>query len=498
MNRKTRSISAVLLFSAAALVLFSVIFMQFPVFAKGLPENGGFARTYESGAAPAADSIAAKAAEDYTNPPAITEFASRLLYCADNSANIIPFGGFESTERQLWEKEPLSGCGFVSISGRARTGSSSLKISSGKKINESEIIWADTAPDTDYVLSVSLLGEFLGGGNYGEFSMSLINGKTLSSLGYGSSATAAVTPPNWDNRWHRRAVEFNSGDADKIGILITAGRVCCYIDDLIICKKDAASYSPSAADISADPALKRGEPATVIISGGGEAKCDAADNLFLQSGKLSVCGDSTDNFDGCKKLFSMPEIHNTSNTVIKYNSVRANKYNIVKMFRTEPYTRYAVSVKLRAERQGNAAFTVLTPEKRLLKISPAGISGKWESYVAVIDTKSDTELGIGIFDGGGELTADDIVICRYTDADIKEIVNNTEKLSVFVEASELYCPPGDVNCDENINAEDLAMLKIYLLNGETPADLYTANVNRDIMYDINIIDLVALKKLLSK
>ena len=96
-----------------------------------------------------------------------------------------------------------------------------------------------------------------------------------------------------------------------------------------------------------------------------------------------------------------------------------------------------------------------------------------------------------------------MVFCKYSEAVISDggyPENNIETEyspdTFEVDFSQFAYPAGDVNTDTDLNAKDLTLLKKHLLSIEDLTDNSNADCNED--GNINIVDLVCLKKLISK
>lgn len=369
-----------------------------------------------------------------------------------------------------------------------------------KKSAKTAVMQMTLSRNTDYVIAMSLLGEFLSEDNLGSMQILLTDGETGAALDTGYLAFDGICPTRWDNEWHRRAVEFTTGDSGIIGINIIANSASCYIDDITVCEAVNATNIPQASDIAADPSLKTTYNSAILAEEGTHiVKCDSDRDLVGDlSGLETILRDN---------LVDMTrDYKNPLKTVLNYsNTFVLRRHSPVQWIKVEKSTRYIGYVKIRGEEDGNAAFTVITNSKspvRLLKYSPAN-DGKWQSYCFVIDTNDDTTLGLGFYDGGGSISIADMVFCKYSEAVISDggyPENNIETEyspdTFEVDFSQFAYPAGDVNTDTDLNAKDLTLLKKHLLSIEDLTDNSNADCNED--GNINIVDLVCLKKLISK
>lgn len=391
--------------------------------------------------------------ENYLNPPTITDFVSKNFYSFDSAENYFSAGDFESEPENGWNTEGFIDSGIVSISDeRSRGGEKSLKVSINGDKKQIAIMWVDLKKNTDYVISMSLLGEFMSENNLADMNIQLINDKTGFAISTGHSVCNGITPTRWDNDWHRRAVAFNTGDSDKIGVRISGKSASCYIDDIVICNALYAQVAPQKYDKQVDPVLARFDyvSADTIDIGTDIVTCKDKDNL-LKNGTFTASDVSFWDELLNKDVFSLAQDYkDTKNTTLKYLNNSERNYNMLKWVEVEPNTKYVAYTRIRGDVEGDAAFTLVTgtvnPEPvRLAKYTPERWDGVWQTYSVVFNTADDTKIGFGFFDGGGGLSLDDFVLCKY-------------EAATFTEAPELPPLPGEEDgngvADENANSSE--------------------------------------------
>lgn len=390
--------------------------------------------------------------ENYANPPAITDFDSSNLYYMESAKNLFVGGDFETEPEGSWNRQGFIDSGFISVSDEAsRGGEKSLKVNINGDKKQTAVMWVDLEKNKNYVISLSLLGEFMSETNLADMTVQLINDKTGFSLDTGNSVFRGIVPTRWDNDWHRRAVAFNTGDAEKIGIRISGKSASCYIDDIVICEAIFALKESQAYDRTVDPMLARFDykSAFVVDSGTDIVICKDKNNL-LKNGTFTASDVSFWDELLQKDAFSLaPDYKDTKNNTLKYFNKSKRSYNILKWVEVEPNTKYVAYTRIRGDVEGEAAFTVVTgttsPEPiRLVQYTPERWDGVWQTCNVVFNTADETRIGFGFFDGGGGLSLDDFVLCKVEDA-------------TFTEAPELPPLPGEDDgktSENNDNSSD--------------------------------------------
>lgn len=376
--------------------------------------------------------------ENYTNSPTITDLGSAYLYCMETAENLFDSGDFETEPQGGWNSQGFIDSGIVSVSDeKSRGGEKSLKVSINSQKKQTAVMWVELEKNKNYIISMSLLGEFMSETNLADMTVQLVNDKTGYALSTDSSVFRGIVPTRWDNDWHRRAVAFNTGDAEKIGIRISGKSASCYIDDIVICEAMFAQKESQEYDRSVDPLLARYDytSAFALDSGTDIVTCKDKDNL-LKNGTFTASDVSFWNELLEKDAFSLaPDYKDTKNNTLKYLNDSKRGYNMLKWVEVEPDTKYVAYTRIRGDVEGEAAFTVVTgttnPEPvRLVSYTPERWDGVWQTSNVVFNTGDDTRIGFGFFDGGGGLSLDDFVLCKVEDA-------------TFTEAPELPPLPGE-------------------------------------------------------
>lgn len=443
--------------------------------------------------------ISAQSTTDYTVPPEITDFSSNYLYYTSSAVNLISNGDFEVTPSGSWNSAGFIDSGLLSVSTeKRRSGDRSLKFSANSDKVLSAVMWVDIEPNKNYVLSVSLLGEFMDESNLADMKLQLVNYRTQQPLDTKNDYLDGICPTRWDNDWHRRAVVFSSGDADRIGLLISGKHARGYIDDIMLCEFRFAVKSPQSHDKSVDPllALADHKSISLIEDGAYSVSCNDSNNI-IKNGDFS--DEDVSFWSGILKNSSVGISSNgkyASNSVLKYQNTVPRNHLIMEYIEIKPDTEYVLYARIKGESEGRAAFTALsatafTKPVRFASYTPEGFDGTWQHYFVRFNSNDDTRLGIGVFDGGGALLLDDIVLCEAEDA----IVTKAPEDAFIIDFGDLIYPLGDINLDENVDASDLKNYRQYLLNISVPENGIETDINGDTKVDIR--DLVHLKKQIS-
>lgn len=437
---------------------------------------------------------------DYDLPPEITGFSSNFLYHTSNAVNLISNGDFEDIPSGSWNSAGFIDSGLLSLSTeKKRSGGQSLKFLANSETMVSATMWIDIKPNTKYILSVSLLGEFMDENNLADMKIQLVNYKTKQPLATGDPYFDGVCPPRWDNDWHRRAVEFSSCDADKIGLQFSGKRARCYIDDIMLCEFKYALDTPQSHDKQLDPLLAIADRKSISLIEEGEyiVSCPESKNLIENASFTDADITFWDEILKNEAIGISADEINASNSILKYrNSSIPRNYNMLKHIEVKPDTEYVLYVRIRGESEGRAAFTLLsatpfTEPVRVASYAPDRFDGGWQHYFVKFNSNDDTRVGIGVFDGGGALALDDIVLCEANDAAFMKAPND----ALIIDFGDLIYPLGDIDLDEEVDVSDLKNLRKYLLGAYKTKWGTETDLNGDT--EIDIRDIVHLKKYLS-
>ena len=356
----------------------------------------------------------------------ITDFGSNRLYAYSDAVNIFDEGGFEAEPESGWNTDDFIGNDILIVSDeKSRSGEKSLKVTIDSTTEQSATMWVEVEPEHEYVLQLSLLGEFMCESNLADAAIKLIDENTGKFIDTGYTTKKGITPTRWDNQWHRRAVAFTTGYCEKIGICITGKSASLYIDDVVLCDISSTTNVPQQADKKVDKLLAAADhiDATLLDYSTDIVKCDASANLISNS-------DFELNDDSWKELIDTglfkftTDYKDASNRILQYSNNRPGNYNIVKWLTLEKNTKYAAYIRIRGDVEGDVAFTVVTASKsdpkRLIKYTPERWDGVWQTYSITFNTFEDAKIGIGFIDGGGQISIDSILLCKYEDASFEE------------------------------------------------------------------------------
>lgn len=327
--------------------------------------------------------------------PKIIVFESKLTNIESDAENLLASGDFESEPEKgnAWNTDEFIGNDFLSV--ESKDGDKALKFSSLGDTAAEATIWLDVTPETEYTLSMELLGEYLTKNNSGIFNVSIINPVVGKALGTKNSKVSGITPTSYDNCWHRRAVVFVTGYCTRIGIRLSGVNTTVYIDDMILCSSDYAGKE-----------IKSEKAVTVLDSSNATVECASGKNLLsavdwksgINYGKIAVYNKET----------------------FYYSSERAPRYaSFMKFFEVKPNTEYVAAFKLRKSGDGDpsAGFISKTDAlDRFYDISPEYSDNQWESYCVTFNSGKVTELGFAVSDGGGTLEVADLVLCESSAA----------------------------------------------------------------------------------
>lgn len=326
--------------------------------------------------------------------PKILVFNSSLLEIQKEAENLFVNGDFESEPEKGkgWNTDEFIGQDFVSV---AKNTSKALKFSSKGEDAKTATIWIDVEPETEYTLSMELLGEYLSVENSGLFNISIINPATNRPLSTKDARIEGICPTSYDNKWHRRAVVFTTGYCTQIGLQFCGTNTTVWIDNAILCSSDYAGRKAVSADTLT---IKEQSNATVT--------CVDSENIIS----------SVNWSDGVN--YGKVAVYNKG--VFYYNESTTPQYiSYLKYFNVKPNTDYVAAFKIRAAGDGYASAGIASKTDKLVRffdVKPEYSDNQWESYTVTFNTGNVSELAFAVTDGGGSLEVDDLVICNASAA----------------------------------------------------------------------------------
>ncbi len=338
--------------------------------------------------------------------------------------NMLKNGSFESTGGQ-WDVATFH-TKNVSVVADSTTkfGNQSLFFdtsSIAEKNTVTTVFWMDVEEDTSYVFSTWLKGAFLADDNRGRATIGVVD-ENRKYLTMGEevflNGKRQLVPTAWDNQWHLRSVEFNTGSHTKIGIAMTGWGSKLWIDDMALFEVgNGIKYMSEnmAGNIQLDYNFEH------II-------CADEDNLIPDS---SFNNSQETNFwqgsYGWRNNFvTFANNEDEYGTSMKYISTGDKAAtHIIKWVDVEPNTQYTFAVDLKIIEDGFGKIVLLDNKKRD-KVAFYAVSFDsydyddyentgWRTVVTSFNTDAYDKIGIAFVDDGGEALIDNMYFFKTED-----------------------------------------------------------------------------------
>ena len=269
--------------------------------------------------------------------------------------------------------------------------------------------------NTDYTLSAWVKGAFIADDNRFYASMGVLNPATKTFATYSSynnkrsRQDRQIYPTAWDNEWHLRSVQFNSGNLTEVVIGFYGAQSEMWIDGMALYRTDKGTtyYSDSAKGVvtfAYDYQYMRCDPAKSITE---NVRMDDAKSTYWQSGGGWDAG-----------FMSIAATSEVYGTAMKYTaSSNPAGVSYIKWIDLKPDTEYVVTFDYKVVKtgdgrlrlgvkQGEGITTVVTLDFRSNSLY-ADDNG-WSTFSTKLDTSAFDRLAFIVTDLGGEALIDNI------------------------------------------------------------------------------------------
>lgn len=325
--------------------------------------------------------------------------------------NLIANGSFENAEGGKWQ-ELVGSTYYVVDDETAPDGGKSLFFNtSGVEEQTKLIFWVDVVPNTDYVFSTWLKGAFISDENRYDATIGVVDPSgnfLVSSADKFSNKDRQIVPPCWDNEWHLRSVQFNSGRAEQIGIAVSGKLSQLWIDDMaLFTVNNAISYSDPAQFSYVGP----------MISYREEGGCAEEDSLIpdvnMDDDESVAFWSTAVGFEN--GFISFPENKYEYGTSMKYTaSNNPCGTHAIKWVDVKQNTEYTFSVDVRVVKEGGGRLVLLDNKLRIkeefliVDFDQYYYGVDWFNVTVHFDTGNFDRIGIAVVDGGGEALIDNM------------------------------------------------------------------------------------------
>ncbi len=353
----------------------------------------------------------------------LTSFGTAQNRPVEDSVNLIKNGSFESTSGAQWNTGAFLKYAKVVSDSTAPEGKKSLYFDTS---NVSEGAYykftVPVKPNTNYTFSTWVKGDYLGEDNEGHASIGVwdpvLNGFMVYLEFYrdacrGSRLDQQIYPTAWDNEWHLRAVQFNSGSDTEVTIALYGVGSQMWLDGIALYEvTDGIKYvSDKGGDIlgySFYVECATCDPAKSVIK---NVRLDDSKSTFWQTG------------DGWRNGFlSIADNKYEYGKSLKYTASAnpiGNYY--IKWIDIQPHTEYVFSVSVKILKDGKARFSLIEdgvsmPREMMgLELDSDVYGSDWFQYSITLKSNAFDTMGIGICDLGGSALFDNIRLFKVSD-----------------------------------------------------------------------------------
>ena len=353
----------------------------------------------------------------------LTNFAVETNRPATEAANLIKNGSFESTSGAQWNNSEFLKYAKVVSDKTAPEGSKSLYFdTSAQKEGAYYKFKVQVKPNTNYTFSTWVKGDYLGADNEGHASVGVwdpvLNGFMVYLEFYrdtprSSRLTQQIYPTAWDDEWHLRAVQFNSGNDTEIEIALYGKGSQMWLDGIALYEATdgvryrSANYN-SFLDYRFSYEHATCEPAKSVTQ---NVRMDDTKNTFWQTG------------DGWRNGFlSFADNKNEYGRSLKYKASGDAKGNYyIKWVDVQPNTWYVFSANLKVLQSGKGTLALVEDHYEQPKVNLAiefdaeAFGNDWSRYIIRFNTMGFTKIGIAVCDMGGEALLDNVRLFKADD-----------------------------------------------------------------------------------
>ena len=319
------------------------------------------------------------------------------------------------------------------------------------------IFWVDVKADTSYVFSTWLKGAYLADDNRGLATIGVVdeNGKFLSMYQENDitrflNGERQIVPTAWDDEWHLRGIEFNTGEYTKIGIALAGKNSQMWIDDMALFEVGQGKKYMSA-----------NAAGTVSLSYTIDSyACNDKDSLIPDpTFSKGTINDFWKTSYGWRNGFlSLVDNKYEYGTSLKYTASGDNApLSIIKTIEVEPNTDYTFAVDVKILEDGWGKLMLCDGKIRepisFLEVSfdsydydeESGYYG-WYTTVCKFNTDVYDSISLVIVDDGGQALLDNMRLYKSD--------KGTESNDKFIVPPEEPTPDDDTSSDDDWYGDD--------------------------------------------
>ena len=287
--------------------------------------------------------------------------------------------------------------------------------------------------NTDYTLSAWVKGAYIADDNRFYASMGVLNPATKTFATYSSynnrrsRQDRQIYPPAWDNEWHLRSVQFNSGNLTEVVIGFYGAQSEMWIDGMALYRAEQgmAYYSDTAKGVvtfAYNYEYNRCDPAKSLTE---NLRLDDAKSAYWQSG----CG-----WDA--GFMSVADAPGGYGKALKYTaSDNPAGVSYIKWIPVKKNTEYIVTFDYKVVKEGNGRIRLGVKQSAgitaAVSVELYGASlyedeNGWCTFSTQLDTSAFDQLAFIITDLGGEFYVDNIRVFLPEDgSDVQDVANTS-------------------------------------------------------------------------
>lgn len=352
--------------------------------------------------------------------PAMTDFNLAELWCNDTD-NLLDDGSFEE------------GTGLWNTTSFIKKDVLDVVELDGEKVlyfnpdgDGRQVVYFPVTLDanTEYMFSAEVRGKLYSETNHLDMSFGIMDrhgeyltlDNSISGSYYNETPNVttlkSITPPSWDNNWHRRGITFKTYSDTEIWIAISGYLSEAYLDDLILCEKTNAI-------------TKTLQMNTAIVTNRSvpfeKAGCSDSNNL-VENYDFSEDSIGWDDGYGWRGMFSgicVAESGLGNKSLIMHSTTDYPDYHYyIKWIDVEPNTEYTLSLAATTTSE-EASFGLLVKDNyRYIKLATWSTAGnrRWEYRAVSFNSNENTRIGIFLMNGGRVTALDDIRLFETSNA----------------------------------------------------------------------------------
>ena len=358
----------------------------------------------------------------------LTSFAVAQNRPAKAADNLIKDGDFETVNSQ-WNNGNFTKYAAAVSDKTAVSGSKSLFFNTSA-VSEGAFYTFTVSglqKNTNYTLSTWIKGDYMSENNLGYGSFGVMDPDTGKYMVYWeyyrdyarcSRLTRQIYPTAWDNEWHLRAVQFNSGDSTEVTLALYGYGTRMWLDDMALYRSDAG------VGYAGDKVSARLRYYFTVDCATCEPNKSVLQNLRMDDGKSTFWQSGQGWRNGTLSFVDNKYEYGRSLKYTASDDPVGNYY--IKWVEVEPNTEYVFSGSIKILESGGGKFGLVEDhpinplstfaiEFDADAFADAAVDG-WFNFAVRFNTSAYTTLGVSLCDLGGVALIDNVRLFKVSDA----------------------------------------------------------------------------------